>query len=147
MGAAPEAGTAHRPLGVDPRELRRRELGRLLAPKHARRGSHVLQAREPRNPERHHERPPADIAADGSAHREAAQAARDRLSPRLQLGEIARRDDHASFERREPQARHEQLAGNDRRDHPSGKDRADQHDHRCQHEDLVRDRIEDLPEI
>ena len=53
---------------------------------------------------------------------EAAERGGDRLRPRLQLPEVARRDHDAALDRGEPQAGDEELPRDDRRDHPAGED-------------------------
>jgi hypothetical protein len=63
--------------------------------------------------------------------------------PRLQLAEVAGRDDDASLEGRQPQAAHEKLATDDRGDHPAGEDPlVEEDDQRAQHEHLVGHRVE-----
>ena len=62
--------------------------------------------------------------------------------------EVARSEDDAALERREPEPGDEDLADDDQRDHPRRRHAfADEHHERGQHEDLVRDRVEELAEL
>ena len=100
-----------------------RSTARRRAAQDARRGAGVVEPGDPR--QRRRRRAAATRRRCGSRRLPAANpptAGRDRLRPRLQLAEVARRDHDATLERGEPQAADQQLARDDRRDHPGRED-------------------------
>ena len=75
---------------------------------------------------------------------EAADRCGDRLSPRLQLSEVAGREYDSALDRGLAEARDQNLAHDDRRDHPRRHDPlAHEHHERGEHEHLVGDRVEE----
>ena len=68
----------------------------------------------------------------------------DRLSPRLQLPEVARGEDDAALDCRLAKACDQHLPDDDRSDHPGRDDSLANEHHECgEHENLVRDRVEE----
>ena len=115
--------------------------------KSARRAARVVEPGHPGQDDRDEQRPPGDAVAPRAGGREAAEARRDRLRPRLQLAEVARRDHDAALDRRLAQAGDQHLAHDDRATiHAGATPWPTSITSVAEHEHLVGDRVEQRAE-